>query len=125
MIVGSGIDIVALDRIARLHERYGARFADTLLTEAEREAVARLAHPVPRLAGRFAAKEAVMKALGTGWAEGVHFSQIEILNDAAGTPRITLRGAAQAHAEALGGRRWHLSISHERDLAIAQAILED
>ncbi|MCC7494750.1 MAG: holo-ACP synthase [Fimbriimonadaceae bacterium] len=123
-IVGSGIDIVAIDRIASLYQRHGERFLARLLTPTERAAVAALAHPEARLAGRFAAKEAVMKALGTGWGGGVNFTDIEIVNDSAGVPRVTLSGGAAARCAQLGGRRWHLSISHCRDTAVAQALLE-
>lgn len=124
MILGSGIDIVAVDRIRRLYERHGERFLRHLLTPDERLAALSLANPVPRLAGRFAAKEAVMKALGTGWTGGVNFVQIEVVNNPVGAPGVRLSGQAQQRFEALGGRRWHLSISHERDMAVAQAILE-
>ena len=125
MIVGAGIDIIAVERIARLLERHGARALRHLLSPREQEALAGISHPAPRVAGRFAAKEAVMKALGTGWAQGVHFTQIEILNEPSGAPRVYLSGAAAARCTALGGKRWHVSISHERDMAVAQAILED
>jgi holo-[acyl-carrier protein] synthase len=124
MIVGTGIDIVALDRIGRLYERHPERMMRILLTETERQAIAPLAHPVPRLAGRFAAKEAVMKALGTGWSQGVHFTQIEIVNEPGGAPEIRLSGAAAERCRQLGGARWHISISHDRDMAVAQVILE-
>ncbi len=124
MIVGTGIDIVALSRIERLYERHGERVYRHLLTPAETDAIAALANPVTRLAGRFAAKEAVLKALGTGWARGIGFTQIEILNDEAGAPRITLLGRAAERCAELGGRVWHLSISHEREMAVAMAILE-
>ncbi len=124
MILGCGIDIVAVDRIRRLYERHGERFLRHLLTADERLAALSLTNPVPRLAGRFAAKEAVMKALGTGWTGGVNFVQIEVVNTPVGAPGVRLSGTAQQRYEELGGRRWHLSISHERDMAVAQAILE-
>jgi len=124
MIVGTGIDIVAVERIARLYERHGERVYRHLLTAAETEVILGLGQPVTRLAGRFAAKEAVLKALGTGWARGIGFTQIEILNDEAGAPHVTLSGRAAERCTELGGRIWHLSISHERDTAVAMAILE-
>lgn len=124
MIIAVGLDIVALDRIDRLWTRYGARLVGRLLTPAELAAIEASGDPVARLAGRWAAKEAVLKALGTGWAEGLALGQIEVLNDAAGAPRLTLHRAAAARAAALGGQRWHLSISHERAMAVAVAILE-
>ncbi len=101
MILGSGIDIVAIARIERMFERYGERFLRRLLTPAEQAAALRLANPIPRLAGRFAAKEAVMKALGTGWGAGVNFTQIEVVND---IRCATVRLHARARrCEALGG----------------------
>jgi len=124
MILGSGIDIVATDRIAQMFERHGDRFLRRLLTQTELEAALKLANPIPRLAGRFAAKEAVMKALGTGWGAGVNFTQIEVVNDDTGAPTVRLHGAALRRCESMGGQRWHLSISHEREMAVAQAILE-
>jgi holo-[acyl-carrier protein] synthase len=105
MIVGAGIDIIAVERIARLLDRHGARALRHLLSPAEQAALAGVRHPAPRVAGRFAAKEAVMKALGTGWAQGVQFTQIEILNEASGQPMVHLTGAAAARCEALGGRQ--------------------
>ncbi|NUP98869.1 MAG: holo-ACP synthase [Armatimonadetes bacterium] len=124
MIVGTGIDIVAVDRIRRLYERHGQRALRHLLTPTEQQTLAAGGDPAARLAGRFAAKEAVMKALGTGWGEGVNFTQIEIVNDSRGAPQVRLSGNAAVHCAASGGRRWHLSISHCRDMAVAQAILE-
>ena len=124
MILGSGIDIVAIPRIKRLYERHGDRFLRRLLTPVEQAAVSQMANPLPRLAGRFAAKEAVMKALRTGWGAGVNFTQIEVVNDSTGAPTVRLTGAALARCEAMGGRHWHISISHEQEMAVAQAILE-
>ena len=124
MIVGLGVDIVEVARIEALYARGGERALARMLTEAEREWLQRFAHPAPHIAGRFAAKEAVMKALGTGWTRGVAFAQIEVLDDELGQPRIALRGAAAERAAQLGGRRWHISISHEQKYAVAEAILE-
>ena len=79
---------------------------------------------VPFLSGRFAAREACAKALGTGFAQGVNWLDMEILNDLSGRPVLTLSGAAAAIADRLGVRRVHLSISHERNYAVAMVILE-
>jgi len=76
------------------------------------------------LAGRFAAKEAVMKALGTGWRGGVGFRGIEIVTDPAGRPQVRLHGTTAERAEALGITAWHVSITHTADLAVASAIAE-
>ncbi len=124
MIIAIGVDIVGLDRIAALYRRHGERFMRHVLTPAERMAALALTDPVPRLAGRFAAKEAVMKALGTGWGAGVNFTSIEVVNDAGGAPIVSLTGAAAERCRMLGGTRWHLSISHCRDYAVAQVVLE-
>ncbi len=124
MIVGTGIDVVEIDRIDRLYTRYGERALRHLLTPAEREKVTASADPVARLAGRFAAKEAVMKALGTGARQGVNFTNIEIVNEPGGRPTVRLYGAAAERSGALGGRIWHVSISHGRLVAVAHAVLE-
>jgi len=76
------------------------------------------------LAGRFAAKEAVMKALGTGWCVGVEFNGIEILNEPTGKPYVVLHGSTAEKADALGITAWHITITHTEDLAIASAIAE-
>lgn len=115
MIVGIGIDIVELDRIARSIEK--PRFMNRLLTEAERE-IARTYSTDRRIefvAGRFAAKEAYAKAIGTGIARGLSWQQIEILPDESGRPimRAPFRG------------RIHVSISHSERYAVAQVIIEE
>lgn len=125
MILGTGIDVVAIDRIQTMYDRHGDRLLRHLLTPIERDALGSLGAPVPRIAGRFAAKEAIMKALGTGWGQGVNFTQIEIVNAASGAPNVRLKGSAAERCRQLGGRRWHVSISHCREVAVAQAVLED
>jgi holo-[acyl-carrier protein] synthase len=119
-IVGLGIDVVELERIAEAVRRHGDRFVARYCTDAERRGGERLA----RLGGLFAAKEAVLKALGTGWAAGLGFRQIEVLADPLGAPRVTLHGAALERATAIGALAVHLSITHERRYAAAVAILE-
>src|SRR5258708_1973674 len=90
MIKGIGIDSVQLSRIARVHAEYGQKFLARIVTDAEREYVAGWADPVPRIAGRFAAKEACMKALGTGWGAGVRWRDIEVRRGPAGAPVANL-----------------------------------
>lgn len=122
-IVGLGLDLVDLDRMARLLERQGERVIARICLEGEPkrlEGAARVAH----LAGLFAAKEAAMKALGTGWAQGVGFRQIEVVRGASGAPALRLHGAAAARAAALGVERSHLSITHDLRTAAAMVILE-
>jgi len=124
MIVATGIDIVEIARIEEVFFRRGSRFRDRVFTEAE------IAYCEPRgakfasYAARFAAKEAMMKALGTGWANGIAWRDIEILRDEMGAPSINLRGRALDCFNGLGATRAHLSLTHSRDLAIAQVVLE-
>lgn len=122
MIVGIGLDLVELDRIADAWERRGMRFADKVLTEAE---IAQLPKsPVSRLAALFAAKEAAVKALGTGFAEGVHFQCVEIIHTASGKPEVSFSGEGLKVMQNLGGKRAHVTITHSRDNAAAVVIIE-
>jgi holo-[acyl-carrier protein] synthase len=123
-IIGLGIDIVAVDRIASLRRRHGARFLRRVFSEAELRASNLESASDARLAARFAAKEAVMKALGTGWAAGVGFKQIMVRSLPSGQPVVELSGPAAARARQLGARRVHLSMADERHWAVAVAILE-
>ena len=125
MIVGLGTDIISLRRIADVHQRQGQRFLDRVYTPDEQRYALELRDPSERLASRWAAKEACMKALGTGWAKGVTFSQIALLpGDDRGAPRLVLTHDALAAANRLGATRWHCSVSHSDGLAIATVILE-
>ena len=124
MILSIGIDLVEVERIERAATRLGPRFLERLFTPAE------IAYCTPRAsrfvhyAGRFAAKEAALKALGTGWAQGISWRQIEILTSESGAPHLVLHGAALDRATRLGAARALVSISHTRGLAIAQVVLE-
>ncbi len=124
MIVGTGTDIIRIARIARLMEKYGRRFLDKVFTTAEQQWCARHDRPAERLAVRFAAKEALMKALGTGWSNGVLFTDIEVDSDNRSRPHLRLRGGAALHAEQLKVSGIHLSLSHEEEYAVAFVILE-
>jgi|SRR5688572_210319 holo-[acyl-carrier protein] synthase len=124
MIRGIGIDTVQLARIARVHAEYGEKFLDRILTPVEREYVKRWADPVPRIAGRFAAKEACMKALGTGWGYGVRWRDIEVRRGPAGAPEAHLSGRAAERLAELGATRAHVTITHSDDHAMAMIILE-
>jgi holo-[acyl-carrier protein] synthase len=122
-VLGLGLDLVDLTRIARLHERYGDAFARRFCLPGERlerqgEAL------VQHLGGLFAAKEAVLKALGTGWAQGVGLLQVEVTRQPGGSPGVRLHGEAQLRAERLGVAAVHLSITHEHSYAAAVAVLE-
>jgi holo-[acyl-carrier protein] synthase len=123
MIKGLGLDVTELDRIAKVYERHGGRFLDKILTPAEREALPKQA--VPYLAARFAAKEAGAKALGTGFRQGITYRHFQVEADSLGKPVLRLIGPALDRARTLGATRWHLSLTHGRDVAAAVVILED
>ncbi|MCS7002106.1 MAG: holo-ACP synthase [Dehalococcoidia bacterium] len=110
-----GVDLVAIDRIARLMERFGDRFLRRVYTASE---IAYCAGRAPSLAARFAAKEAMSKALGVGVGQ-VAFREIEVVADREGRPTVRLAGNAQRRAEALQVTEWAISLSHERRHAIA------
>jgi holo-[acyl-carrier protein] synthase len=123
-IIGHGVDIVEVARVAHMHAEHKHHFLDRCFTNAEQTYCLAHKFPGPHLAGRFAAKEAILKALGTGWRGDIAWTDIEILNNADGKPLLTLTGATARTAEALGIKHWHLSISHTHDHAIASAIGE-
>ena len=123
-IIGIGIDLVEVKRIGELRRRHGRRFLERVFTEREMEDNGLERTRDERLATRFAAKEAIMKALGTGWALGVGFKQIEITSLETGQPVAHLSGEAQRRARELGATRIHLTMSNERQWAVAVAVLE-
>ena len=125
MIVGLGTDLISIRRIADVYKRQEQRFLDRVYTSEEQRYALEMRDPSERLAARWAAKEACMKALGTGWAKGVTFTQIALLpGDDRGAPRLTLTGEALAVAARLHATRWHCSVSHSDGFAIATVILE-
>lgn len=124
MSLGIGTDIVAISRIVSALERQGPKFAARILTTTELFLFQQNTQPARYLAKRFAAKEAILKALGTGLAQGMRWQDIEISRNELGGPVVSLTGAAQARMHALGGQRMLLSLSDEQDLAIAFASLE-
>jgi len=124
MIVGTGIDIAEVPRIARALERYGERFLHRVYTEGEIRYCDSKANRIERYAARFAAKEAAMKALGTGWNHGVRWRDIEVSRQPGGRPTITFHGKAAEFAARLGAAHVALSLSHTAEQAIAQVILE-
>jgi holo-[acyl-carrier protein] synthase len=125
MIVGIGVDIVEVARMRRAVERYGGRFVDKVFTPAEAEYCRRAPHPEQRFATRFAAKEAALKALGTGWTQGVQFLDVEVCNDEFGAPSVMLTGKALQVSREIGVGRIHVSMTHHRDFAVAQVVFED
>ena len=124
MIIGIGIDIVSVQRMEELRVQEGDRFLNRVFTRREVETAGARAHLDERLAARFAAKEAAMKALGTGWREGVHFTQIEVRKHQTGQPEILLSGKALERAEELGVTDIHVSLTHDADRAVAVVIME-
>ncbi|MBI2867357.1 MAG: holo-ACP synthase [Chloroflexi bacterium] len=117
-MLSTGLDIVEIARIRAARERWGERFLEHVFTETER-AVYRAR--VSELAVRFAAKEAVMKALGTG-NRGIAWREIEVLSNRRGQPQVYLRGRARERAEQLGLTEWAVSLSHEGGLALASVV---
>ena len=124
MIVGTGVDLAEVDRIRQAIERYGKRFIDRIYTPAEIAYVERKANRFERYAARFAAKEAGMKAIGTGWRRGVRWLDFEVLNLPSGRPTLQLHGVAQDFATALGVSKISLSITHTAQHGMAFVILE-
>lgn len=125
MIVGSGVDIAEVDRIRNAAERYGARFLERVFTKGEIAYVERRnAGRYERYAARFAAKEAGMKAIGTGWRRGVRWQDFEVANLPSGKPTLLLHGAAARFAERLGAHNVVLSLTHTASEALAWVILE-
>ncbi len=121
-IIGHGIDLIEVSRIREMLDRHPDRFAERVFTQRERDYAADRKRGVESLAARFAAKEAVFKALGTGWRDGLAWTEIEIMNDAMGKPSVVLTGAAAARAASLGIDSWQISLSHTADHAMASAI---
>jgi holo-[acyl-carrier protein] synthase len=121
-IIGLGFDATDIPRVREVFERYGERFLARVFTDAEVAYCTRQRDPVPSLAGRFAAKEAAMKALGTGHTRGVLWRDIEVLRHG-GPPQLRLTGGALRRFEAMRGRRSLLTITHAETLAMAQVLL--
>ena len=121
-VLGHGLDFVECARIAQVYKRHGARFLDRVLTDAEQERGRRFKNMIPYIAGRWAAKEAILKMIGTGWRGEIAWRDMEILPDAMGQPVVTLRGATAARASELGIGRVLLSITHTENHAAASAI---
>ena len=125
MIVGTGIDIAEVPRIAESIERFGDRFIQRVFTEGEVRYCESKANRAERYAARFAAKEAAMKALGTGWNYGVRWRDVEVVREPGGRPTIKFHGKAAEWAVRLNAKQVSLSLSHTREQAIASVILEN
>jgi holo-[acyl-carrier protein] synthase len=122
-IVGVGIDATDIPRIRQTYQKYGERFLRRVFTADEIAYCLRRRDPVPHLAGRFAAKEAGMKAIGTGHSRGVLWRDVEVVRAPGRPPQLHFHGSAARHAETLGVRRSLLTITHSDALAFAQVLL--
>ncbi len=124
MIVGTGIDIAEVPRVAQALERFGERFLHRVFTPGEIRYCDSKANRVERYAARFAAKEAAMKALGTGWNHGVRWRDCEVVRAPGGRPTLVFHGRAGEFAAKLGVKNAALSLTHTSEQAFAQVILE-
>jgi holo-[acyl-carrier protein] synthase len=122
-IIGLGLDATEIPRIAATYRRFGERFVRRVFTSQEAAYCLRRRDPVPHLAGRFAAKEAAMKALGTGRARGVLWHDIEVVRAPGAAPQLRLHGGAQRAFQALGATGMLVTITHSETLALAHVIL--
>jgi len=125
VIIGIGTDIIEIARMAESLAQKGDGYARRLLTESEFEDFQQRGNKAAFLAKRFAAKEAAVKALGTGFADSITWKQVNIANDEKGMPVLTLTGKARERADVLGVTRLHISISDEKHYAVAFVILEN
>ncbi len=125
MILGSGVDIAEVHRIRESIERFGDRFVNRIFTEGEIRYCEKKASRFESYAARFAAKEAGMKALGTGWSHGVRWRDIEVVRPNGQRPTLQLHGEAAAIAAKLGTRNIALSLTHTSEQALAHVILEN
>ena len=124
MIVGIGLDLAEVDRIEASIAKFGERFLNRIYTEAERKYCESKPNKFERFAGRFAAKEAAMKAIGTGWGRGVAWREFEVMRAPSGQPIIVFHGKAGEIAKALGVKKALVTITHSEKSAIAQVLLE-
>jgi holo-[acyl-carrier protein] synthase len=121
-IIGLGLDATDIERIADTLERYGERFLHRIFTDGEVAYCTRRREPAIHLAGRFASKEAAMKALGTGHSQGVLWRDVEVIRRG-GPPQLVFHGGAARRFQAIGGRSSLLTITHSDKLALAQVLL--
>ena len=124
MITGIGIDVVQNDRIRDSIQRFGDRFLNRIYTQGEIDYCKKCSQPEIHYAARFAAKEAAFKALGTGWAAGVTWKDVEIERLPSGKPELHLHGEALAHATSAGATRFYVSLTHDQLVSCAVVVLE-
>jgi holo-[acyl-carrier protein] synthase len=120
--IAHGIDLVDFERIEQMVERHGERFLMRVFTDAEQAYAAGNRNSYEKLAGRFAAKEAVLKLLGTGWRGKIAWTDIEVTNKAGGQPEVRMSGEVKAIAEKMGIKQISISITHTANFAIASAV---
>ncbi len=123
-ILGIGVDLVDVPRIAEVRSRHGGQFLKRVFVEGEVEYCLKQKDPDISLAARFAAKEATLKALGKGWTHGMRWTDFEVMREPGGRPVLKLHGAAAKLANELGVKRAHLSLSHTTGQAMAMVVLE-
>jgi len=121
-IVAHGIDLVDCPRIEEMVKRHGERFVKRVFTAAEQAYAEASKNRIEKLAGRFAAKEAVLKLIGTGWRGKIAWTDIEIVNNPAGSPEVSISGEVEKLADKLGIKHISVSITHTADFAIASAV---
>lgn len=121
-IIAHGIDLVDCPRIEEMINRHGRRFIDRIFTAAEQAYANSNKDRVEKLAGRFAAKEAILKLMGTGWRGKIAWTDIEVVNNAVGQPEVTLDGEVKKLADRLGIKHISVSITHTANFAIASAV---
>ena len=121
-IIAHGIDLVDFPRIEEMAKRHGPRFLDRIFTASEQAYADANKRGVEKLAGRFAAKEAILKLMGTGWRGKIAWTDIEIVNNPSGQPEVNLSGEVEKIAERLGIKHISVSITHTANFAIASAV---
>jgi holo-[acyl-carrier protein] synthase len=121
-IIAHGIDLVDFGRIEQMLEKHPERFLDRVFTPAEQTDADKQKNRIEKLAGRFAAKEAVMKLIGTGWREGIAWTDIEVVNNPLGQPIVSITGKVKELADTQGIEQITLSITHTSNFALASAV---
>lgn len=125
MVVGTGTDLIEIERVEASIERFGGRFLERVFTPGEIAYCLKKKHAAESFAARFAAKEAGAKALGTGISRGIGWKEIEVRREPGERPTLHVTGRAAKRAAAMGVRRLHLSLTHSRSLAMAVVVAED
>ena len=123
-MIGIGVDVVQNNRIRESLEKFGDRFISRIYTEGEQEYCNKCVDRAIHYAARFAAKEAAFKALGTGWAAGVRWRDVEIVRTSSGRPELRLHGVAQERAQSMGVARTHVSLTHDQLVSVATVVFD-